>query len=155
MKTLPILILILLTSAAGAADTKAKTGSKKPSTPAAAPAKASGAIREISIEDTDNLIRKEPDITIIDVRSAEELQTLGYIKGAKNVDFLGDFEKQISSLGLDPAKPCIVYCAIGGRAKRAADKMVNLGFKQILMPAGSFNAWKSAGKPVEGGKVKP
>jgi len=45
-----------------------------------------------------------------------------------------------------------IYCAIGGRARRAAEKMSKLGYKEILLPKGSFTAWKEAGKPIEGGK---
>lgn len=153
MKTILLFILALALPVAisFAADPTPKSGAKK--TPN--PAKEAGPIREITLEETDALMHKQADISLIDVRSPEELQALGHIKGAKNIDYLSaTFDKEISALKLDQAKPCIVYCAVGGRAKRAADKMVKLGFKEILLPKGSFNAWKSAGKPVEGGSPK-
>lgn len=111
------------------------------------------AVREISIDEADKLIRDRADAAVIDVRTASEFAEQGHLPRAQLVDyFREDFSEALASLKLDRAKPCIVYCAIGGRARRAAEKMVKLGFKEILLPKGSFKAWKKAGKPIEGGK---
>src|SRR5438128_1308979 len=120
-----------------------------------APRPASAAVREISIDETDKLIRERQEVAIVDVRTAQEFNEQGHLPRAQLVDFFReDFTAALGTLHLDPAKPCIVYCAIGGRAKRAAEKMAQLGFKEILLPKGSFKAWKVAGKPVEGGATK-
>jgi rhodanese-related sulfurtransferase len=111
-----------------------------------------GGVREITIEETDRLIREQADVAVIDVRTVAEFSEQGHLPRAQLVDFFReDFAAAVESLKLDPAKPCIVYCAIGGRAQRAAEKMAKLGFKEILLPKGSFKAWKAAGKPIEGG----
>ena len=111
------------------------------------------AVREISIDEADKLIRDRADAAVIDVRTASEFAEQGHLPRAQLVDyFREDFSEALASLRLDRTKPCIVYCAIGGRARRAAEKMAKLGFKEILLPKGSFKAWKKAGKPVEGGK---
>ena len=110
-------------------------------------------VREISISETEKLLHERPDAAVIDVRTAEEFSEQGHLPHARLVDyFREDFIDALGTLKLDPAKPCIVYCAIGGRARRAAVKMANLGYKEILLPKGSFKAWKEAGKPIEGGK---
>lgn len=108
--------------------------------------------REASLDEVQKLITEHPD-NILDVRTEEEVAELGRLPGAKHLDFFHeDFAAELKKLGLDPAKPCIVYCALGGRAKRAADAMAKAGFKEIILPAGGFDAWKKAGKPTEGGK---
>ena len=105
---------------------------------------------ELSIDDTEAFIRDHKDITILDVRTKDEYKEEGHLPGAKLLDFFHpEFEKAVKDIGLDPNKPVIVYCAIGGRAKRAADKLVKLGFKDVILPKGSFNGWKAAGKKVE------
>ena len=72
---------------------------------------------------------------------------------AKQLDFFHEqFAKEVLKIGLDPAKPCLIYCALGGRAKRAAGVMAQAGFKEIVVLTDGFNAWKKAGKPVEGGR---
>ena len=109
-------------------------------------------VREVSIDDADKLIRERSDAAVIDVRTAPEFAEQGHLPRAQLVDFFReDFAAALATLKLDPSKPCIVYCAIGGRARRAAEKMAKLGFKEILLPKGSFKAWKDAGKKIEGG----
>lgn len=109
--------------------------------------------REVSLDEVQKLITERKDISILDVRTVEEIKELGRLPGAKHLDFFReDFDAELTKLGLDPAKPCVVYCALGGRAKRAAEKMAADGFKDIVLPAGGFNAWKKAGKPVENAK---
>jgi rhodanese-related sulfurtransferase len=109
--------------------------------------------REASLDEVQKLITDHPDTAILDVRTDEEVAELGKLPGAKHLDFFGEnFARKVTQLGFDPARPCVVYCALGGRAKRAASVLADAGFKSILLPAGGFNAWKKAGKPVEAGK---
>lgn len=118
------------------------------------PGAASSAVREISVDEADKLIRARKDVAVIDVRTAPEYAQ-GHLPRARLVDFLReDFVPALGTLKLDKAKPCVVYCAIGGRAKRAAEKMSQLGFKEILLPKGSFKGWKEAGKEIEGAPEK-
>ena len=109
--------------------------------------------REAPLDEVQKLIAEHPDTGILDVRTAEEVAELGRLPGARHLDFFNEhFAVELPKLGLDPAKPCVVYCALGGRAKRAAAVLAEAGFKNILLPVGGFNAWKKAGKPVEAGK---
>jgi rhodanese-related sulfurtransferase len=115
-----------------------------------APTPKPAAVREISVNEAEQIIRDRSDVVVIDVRTAPEYAEQGHLPRACLVDYLrDDFAAAIESLKLDPAKPCLVYCAIGARAQHAAEVMVKLGFKEILLPKGSFKAWKKAGKPIE------
>ena len=92
---------------------------------------------------------------MIDVRSAVEFAEHGHLPHAQLVDYLRmDFVAAVGTLKVDPAKPCIIYCALGGRARRAAEKLAKAGYKEILLPKGGFMAWKNAGKQVEGAPKK-
>jgi len=73
---------------------------------------------------------------------------------SKNLHFdyfhlLPDCGPQLTPLGLDLQTPCLVYCALGERARRAAALMSKAGYQHILVLKGGFNAWKAAGEPVE------
>ncbi len=109
--------------------------------------------REVPAEEVQKLLTEHPDTGILDVRTEDEVKDLGRIPGAKHLDFFHEhFAEELARTGLDPSKPCVLYCALGGRARRAASVLAQVGFKTILLPAGGFNAWKRAGRPVEGGK---
>lgn len=106
--------------------------------------------KEMSVADLAKLLQERKEIPVLDVRTAEEAKTEGSIPGAKHLDYFNtDFAAILPKLGIDPAKPCVVYCTFGGRARRAAKKLASLGCKEIILPAGGFSAWKKAGKPVE------
>jgi rhodanese-related sulfurtransferase len=106
--------------------------------------------RELSIDETERFISEHKGMVILDVRTLDEYKEEGHLAGAKLLDFFHpEFEKAVKETGIDPSKPIIVYCAIGGRAKRAADKLTKLGFTDIILPKGSYNAWKAAGKKIE------
>jgi len=84
---------------------------------------------------------------ILDVRTADEVAR-GKIGGAVNVDFLGDdFVKGVEEF--DRSKPVHVYCAAGGRSKKAMKQLSELGFTEVYDLKGGFNGWFGAGKPVE------
>src|SRR5436190_22377685 len=111
--------------------------------------------REATPDEVQKLITAHPETGILDLRTADEVADLGRLPGAKHLDFFQeDFAAAVTKLGLDPSKTCVVYCALGGRAKRAAVIMAQAGFKDIVLPSGGFNAWKKAGMPVEGGRKK-
>ena len=62
-----------------------------------------------------------------------------YFHGDKTLDAIAQ---------LDKTKPCIVYCAIGGRAKLIAVEMHRMGFKNIMLLKGGFDAWTATGQPI-------
>jgi rhodanese-related sulfurtransferase len=89
----------------------------------------------------------EGKVVIVDVRTADEFKE-GHIKGAKNIDIMGDdFEKQLT--GLDKTKPTLVHCQAGGRSMRALKVFEKLGFTHLIHLDEGFGGWEAAGKPVE------
>jgi rhodanese-related sulfurtransferase len=89
-----------------------------------------------------------PDTIIIDVRTEDERRTRGYILNSLHHDYFHGQQTLDALAKLDKSKPCIVYCAIGGRAKFVAVDMHKLGFKNIQLLKGGFNAWTASGQAV-------
>ncbi len=90
---------------------------------------------------------KEGSYTLLDVRQPKEYE-IDHISGAKLIPLpvLGDEIHQF-----DPGKPIIVYCAIGGRSRAAAQLLSGKGFKEVYSISGGINAWDGviAEGPVE------
>jgi rhodanese-related sulfurtransferase/rubrerythrin len=88
--------------------------------------------------------RGEEEYTILDVRQPGEYED-SHLPGAKLMPLpqLTDKYKE-----LDPEKPIIVHCAIGGRSRVAAQMLSGWGFKEVYNLAGGIKAFsgpKAAG----------
>ena len=88
----------------------------------------------------------DPEITLLDVRTAEEFNEC-HIQNALNIDVRqeGFIEKAKSTLPVE--KTVAVYCRSGKRSANAAGMLAKEGFK-ILNLEGGITAWKDAGMPV-------
>jgi rhodanese-related sulfurtransferase len=106
----------------------------------------------VKIEQADKLIAD--GIQLLDVRTKEEWDE-GCLKGTKCIS-IGDkdFVKKATA-ELDPKKPVLVYCHIGGRSARAVKQLRAAGFTTVYDLAGGITAWKKADKPVEKPVEKP
>lgn len=82
---------------------------------------------------------KTPNAQILDVRTPAEFSK-GAINNAQNIDWNGaDFVQKVEKL--DKNQPVYVYCLSGGRSKKASDKLVNLGFKNVIELEGGYMNW--------------
>ncbi|MEW5676217.1 thioredoxin domain-containing protein [Flavobacterium enshiense] len=93
---------------------------------------------------------------LIDVRTPGEFSE-GALSNAKNIDWNGDnFEAEIGKL--DKSKPVFVYCLAGGRSKKAANKLHEMGFTEVYDMEGGYMKWSathpSATKTEEKGMTK-
>lgn len=94
-------------------------------------------------------IAATPNAQILDVRTPEEYAS-EHLQNAKNVNWLSaDFVANTSKY--DKSKPVFVYCKSGGRSHKAAEKLAELGFTNIIELEGGILKWDAAGlsKPVE------
>jgi len=97
-------------------------------------------IEEVGVKDAVRLLHTDKNMVVLDVRTKKEFDS-GHIAGAVNIDFLlPGFDNEISKL--DRNRPCLVYCRTGRRSRKAAEKMVELGFRDIYHLEGGFNRWK-------------
>jgi len=91
-------------------------------------------------------LKSTPKAQLLDVRSPEEYSGQ-HLKGAANVDWNGgDFEVKAGKY--DKSKPIFVYCMVGGRSKKAANKLHSMGFTQIYDLQGGIMKWDAEKYPT-------
>ena len=89
-------------------------------------------------------------LQVIDVRTTSEWEE-GHIPGARH-KFLPELRQQVADL--DRERPTAVYCDSGYRASIGASILKQENFKCVCNIPGSWQAWKQAKFPVEGGEEK-
>ena len=84
----------------------------------------------ITMEEAKTLFETEGDYVILDVRRMDEFES-GHIPNAVNVpnEVIGD--EKIEELP-DKDQRIYVYCRSGNRSKQAAEKLVQLGYTNII-----------------------
>lgn len=100
----------------------------------------------IAANEFSELINKEQNVQLLDVRSPAEYADC-HIEKAVNLNFNED-DFEIEANKIDKSKPVYVYCQAGGRSKKAANKLHELGFKKIIELEGGISTWKSSKMPV-------
>ena len=96
---------------------------------------------DITQEEWQELIGKDDNAVILDVRTPEEVDD-GYIPNMKNIDirmgqgFLEEVEK------LDKSKSYYVYCRSGARSAQACQLMEQMGFDTTYNLIGGFMDWE-------------
>lgn len=89
---------------------------------------------------------KNPQVVILDARTAEEYQE-GHLDGAVMIDVKeSDFIEKAQKI-LPKDKTIAVYCRSGRRSAKAAGMLGELGYKVINL-TGGITAWKEAQMPV-------
>ena len=82
---------------------------------------------------------------ILDVRTPDEFAS-AHIDKAVNVNWNGDdFDSKATVY--DKSKPVFVYCLSGGRSKKAAAKLNELGFTSVYELDGGFINWNDKNAP--------
>lgn len=86
--------------------------------------------RQISMEEAVTMMAQESGYIILDVRRADEYAA-GHIPNAINVANEDIGTAEIAQLP-DKDQLILVYCRSGRRSKEAAEKLVNLGYTNIV-----------------------
>ncbi|MCF6158484.1 MAG: rhodanese-like domain-containing protein [wastewater metagenome] len=109
------------------------------------PAKAEKEIKNISPKQAKELIDKEDDIFVLDVRTRKEYNT-AHIKDAHLIP-IQELGQKIESVPKD--KKVIVHCASGRRSAKAYEMLKDKGLKELYNMDGGINQWQAEGYPVE------
>lgn len=120
MKWIPILMALLLLSGC------------------AAQAKKEQSYRQIDMDEAIAMMEAENDYIILDVRTPEEFSEK-HIPGAINVANETIGSEEIPELP-DKDQLILVYCRSGNRSKQASEKLVALGYTNIV-EFGGINDW--------------
>ena len=120
MKWIPILIALLLLSGCAAQVQKEQS------------------YRQINMDEVIAMMEAENDYIIMDVRTPEEFHEK-HIPGAINVANENIGSEEIAELP-DKDQLILVYCRSGNRSKQASEKLVALGYTNIV-EFGGINDW--------------
>ena len=94
------------------------------------PGSSSSGYRQISMDEAVKMMRDEKDYIILDVRRPDEFAE-GHIPGAINVPNEEIGTTEIAELP-DKSQLILVYCRSGRRSKEASEKLVMLGYTNIV-----------------------
>ena len=106
-------------------------------------------ITNIGTSELIKILDEEPDAVLIDVRTAEEIKTVGTIARGQNqriergwLEFkIGDYTKKKDAR-------IIVYCGKNTRSPLAALSLQEMGFTNVKNYSEGYFKWKEAGLPV-------
>jgi len=99
------------------------------------------ATREVSVG---HVTQAGSDTQIVDVREPDEWAE-GHMGGAMHIP-LGELLQRTGEL--DPNRPVVTVCHLGGRSLIAAGALSNAGFRDVASMAGGMAAWEDAGQPI-------
>ncbi len=104
-------------------------------------------VPQITVSELKQMIPRESDLQIIDVRRPAEYQS-GHAPRAVTAP-LSILKERAPALGLDRTKPTAVICAGGYRSSAATSIMQQAGFTNVMNVTGGTSAWINAGYEVE------
>ena len=94
--------------------------------------------RQITMEEAVTMMEEETGYIILDVRTPQEYNEK-HIPGAINIANESIGTEDISALQ-DNDQLILVYCRSGNRSKQASEKLVKLGYTNII-EIGGINSW--------------
>jgi rhodanese-related sulfurtransferase len=95
-------------------------------------------------EEARNLIDRDKDLLVIDVRSPTEFSQ-GGLEGSRNIPFIRILEGHHT---LPKDKPILLICSIGGRSYAAVQILLEKGYREVFNLDGGLAAWQKAGLPA-------
>ena len=102
-------------------------------------------VNNISPKQAKELMDKEKDVFVLDVRTEEEFKEV-HIKDAHLIP-IKELEQNINKIPKD--KKVVVHCASGNRSARACETLKDKGLKELYNMEGGINKWQAEGYPVE------
>jgi rhodanese-related sulfurtransferase len=112
-----------------------------------APAAASGAAPISQADLLARIERKDPDLVVLDVRTAAEFAA-GHVPGARNVSH-ELLASRLDELSAARDKQVVLYCRSGRRTLLAEDVLRKAGFTRLGHLEGDFLAWEAEHRPIE------
>ena len=106
--------------------------------------------RQVNMDEAITMMEEESGYIILDVRTPEEFAEK-HIPGAINVANETIGTDEIPELP-DKDQLILVYCRSGNRSKKASEKLVRLGYTNIV-EFGGINDWPGETETNEGGPL--
>jgi hydroxyacylglutathione hydrolase len=98
-------------------------------------------VREVSLEACE---QRAPDVVLVDVREHDEYAH-GHVPGAVNIP-QADLALRLDEIPRD--RPVLTICQWGSRSYRAAQFLVQVGYRDVASVADGTGGWQEQGKPL-------
>jgi rhodanese-related sulfurtransferase len=89
---------------------------------------------------------------LLDARAPQEF-AISHLKGALPVGYENFALSSLDSL--DRNKPVVVYCSVGYRSEKIAEKLNAAGFKEVYNLYGGIFEWLNQGQPIYNPQGQP
>ena len=104
-------------------------------------------VREVSVVETQQRMRANPEAKLIDVREDNEWHE-AHAAGAIHLG-KGIIERDIENAVPDKDTELILYCGGGYRSALATDALQKMGYRNVFSLAGGWKAWQEAGGEIK------
>jgi rhodanese-related sulfurtransferase len=84
---------------------------------------------------------QQKNIQLVDVRTSREFKS-GHINKAINIDLFQISNFKLAFEKLNKNKPVYLYCRSGSRSKKAARKVLDMGFEKVYDLKGGYMHWE-------------
>jgi len=104
-------------------------------------------IKEVTVAETRDRLKQNPDAKLIDVREDKEWDA-AHASGAIHLG-KGIIERDIETTVPDKSTELILYCGGGYRSALAGDVLQTMGYTNVFSMAGGWKAWRESDAPIE------
>jgi rhodanese-related sulfurtransferase len=108
--------------------------------------------RRVSVAQATALMNQKKAL-LLDIRKDDVIEKSGEISQAKRLNLASLEDKQLLSLAKSKETPLILLAQQGGAVGAAVRKLKAVGYTDVLVLDGGFEAWQEAGMPIK--KTKP
>jgi rhodanese-related sulfurtransferase len=92
-------------------------------------------------------LKSRAGVVLLDAREDKEFN-VSHIENAISIGFDQFDEKKIISNIKDKNTPIVVYCSIGVRSEKIGEKLIKMGYTNVLNLYGGIFEWKNVGCSV-------
>lgn len=102
-----------------------------------------GDIPSVSVAEFKKL--KKDNLHLLDTRGKEEY-IISHLKNAREVGYYWFDMRDVYDISKDAT--VVLYCAVGNRSSRIAEKLIKAGYKNVFILYGGIFEWVNEGNPV-------
>ena len=103
-------------------------------------------VKSIDTKQLQTLLKEDPNLQIIDVRTREDIYKQGgYIKANRVTNIPRDKLEFLIANEVQPEQKFVVHCYTGNISLLAAKQLLDMGYKNVLHYKDSYKGWEEAG----------
>jgi len=120
-------------------------------------AKVNKNIKQVNTAQLRQLLDKDKNLVLIDIRAGDEISYMGGVIDAVQNTHIprGWLEFRISDIVINKQTPIVVYCGTGVRSPLATQTLMQMGYSNVSNYTDSFAAWKKAKLPIRSSDKAP